>query len=107
MTELLALYWKDGKKSLNHQLVKGLAMKIPEFNEYTLAKYNRSRTVKLRDLFRIARPVPQNEAQSALWKRVVTNELAIPDTWEVVISACGNDNEKKAQEFTRLLTEKA
>jgi hypothetical protein len=33
--------------------------------------------------------------------------LKIPDTWEVAISACGSDNEKKAKEFTRLLTEKA
>ena len=107
MTELLALYWKNGKKPLDHQLVKGLAMKIPEFNEYALAKYNRDKTVKLRDVFRIARPVPKNDTQSALWKRVVTNTLAVPDTWEVAISACGDDNAKKAQEFTRMLTEKA
>ena len=107
MTELLSLYWKDGKKPLNHQLVKGLAMKIPEFNEYALAKYNRAKAVKLRDVIRIARPVPKNDIQSALWKRVVANELAVPDTWEVAISACGNDDAKKAQGFTRLLTEKA
>jgi len=106
LTELLSLYWKDGKKPLNHQLVKGLAMKIPEFSEYALAKYNRVKAVKLRDVFRIARPVPRNDTQSALWKRVVTNELAVPDTWEVAISACGNDNTKKAQEFTRLLAER-
>jgi len=106
MTELLSLYLKNGKKPLSHQLVKGLAMKIPDFNEYALAKYNRAKSVKLRDVFRIARPVPKNDAQSALYKRVVANELAVPDTWEVAISACGNDNEKKAQEFTRLLTEK-
>jgi hypothetical protein len=107
MTELLALYLKDGKKPLSHQLIKGLAKKLPEFDEYSLAKYNRAKTVKLRDLFRIARPKPENDAQSALWKRVVADELAVPDTREVAISACGNDNEKKAQEFTRLLTEKA
>jgi hypothetical protein len=107
MTELFSLYWKDGKKPLSHQLIKGIALKIPEFNEYALAKYNRNKAVKLRDVFRIARPVPKNEVQSALWKRVIANELAVPDTWEVAISACGNDNEKKAQEFTRLLIEKA
>ncbi|MCL2880823.1 MAG: hypothetical protein FWF29_11305, partial [Treponema sp.] len=106
LTELLSLYWKDCKKPLNHQLVKGLAMKIPEFNEYALAKYNRAKAVKLRDVFRIARPVPGNDTQSALWKRVVANELAVPDTWEVAISACGNDNAKKGQEFTRFLTER-
>jgi 60 kDa SS-A/Ro ribonucleoprotein len=107
MTELLSLYWKDGKKPLSHQLIKGLAQAIPSFDEYKFAKYNRSKAVKLRDVFRIARPKPKDEAQSALWKRVVADELAVPDTWEVVISACGNDNEKKKAEFTRLLTEKA
>jgi hypothetical protein len=107
MTELLSLYWKDGRKPLSHQLIKGLALAIPRFNEYEFAKYNRAKAVKLRDVFRIARPKPKNDAQSALWKRVVAGELAVPDTWEVAISACGSDNDKKAKEFTRLLTEKA
>jgi 60 kDa SS-A/Ro ribonucleoprotein len=106
MTELLSLYWKDGKKPLSHQLVKGLAQVIPAFDEYKFAKYNRSKAVKLRDVFRIVRPKPKNEQQSALWKRVVADELAVPDTWEVAVSACGSDNEKKKAEFTRLLTEK-
>ena len=106
ITELLALYLKDGKKPVSHQLIKGIALKLPEFDEYSFAKYNRAKTVKLRDVFRIARPKPVNEIQSALWKRVVTGELAVPDTWEVVISACKDDDAKKAAEFTRLLTEK-
>ena len=107
MTELLSLYWKDGRKPLSHQLIKGLAQAIPRFNEYEFAKYNRAKAIKLRDVFRIARPKPKNETQSALWKRVVANELAAADTWETAISACGGDNNKKAEEFTRLLTEKA
>jgi hypothetical protein len=107
MTELLALYWKDGKKPLSHQLTKGLAQAVPKFDEYKLAKYSRSKTVKLRDVFRIARPKPKDDAQSLLWKRAVKDELTVPDTWEVAISACGSDDEKKKQEFTRLLTEKA
>jgi hypothetical protein len=40
MTELLALYFKDGKKPVSHQLVKGLAMAFNKFDEYQLAKYN-------------------------------------------------------------------
>jgi len=105
MTELLALYWKDGKKPLDHQIVKGLAAAFPKFDEYQLAKYSRDKAVKLRDVIRIARPKPANDEQSALWKRLVNNELETPDTWEVAISACGNDGAKKKAEFTRLLTE--
>ena len=32
---------------------------------------------------------PLDEAQAALWKRLVDNELATPDTWEVALSAAG------------------
>jgi hypothetical protein len=106
LTELLALYWKDGKKPLSHQLVKGIAESFGKFDEYQLAKYSRDKAVKLRDVIRLSRPKPKNEAQSELWKRLVKDELKTPDTWEVAISACGNDNAKKAAEFTRLLTDK-
>jgi hypothetical protein len=106
MTELLSLYWKDGKIPLDHQLQKGLALAFGKFDEYQLAKYSRDKAVKLRDVLRLAHPKPKNDAQSDLWKRLIKDKLKTPDTWEVVISACGNDNTKKAAEFTRLITEK-
>jgi hypothetical protein len=106
MTELLALYWKDGKTPLDHQMLKGLGSAFGKFDEYQLAKYSRDKAVKLRDVLRLARPKPKNDAQSSLWKRLIDGELKTPDTWEVAISACGKDNAKKAAEFTRLLTEK-
>jgi hypothetical protein len=106
MTELLALYFMDGKKSLSHQLVKGLAPAFGKFDEYQLAKYNRQKGVKLRDALRLARPKPKDAAQSALWKRVLSGELETPDTWEAAISACAKGNARKAAEFTRLIQDK-
>jgi hypothetical protein len=106
MTELLSLYWKDGKIPLDHQLQKGLALAFNKFDEYQLAKYSRDKAVKIRDVLRLARPKPKNDIQSDLWKRLLNDELKTPDTWEVAISACGNDKVKKAAEFTRLITEK-
>jgi hypothetical protein len=105
MTELLALYFKDGKKPLSHQLAKGLERAFGTFNEYQLAKYNRKKAVKLRDVLRLVRPKPKDEEQSALWKRVIAGELETPETWEVLVSACGDDNEKKALAYTRLIEE--
>jgi hypothetical protein len=105
MTELLALYWNDGKKPVSHQLVKGLQKAFTHFDEYQLAKYNRAKTVKLRDVLRVVRPKPANDEQSALWKRVVAGELVTSDTWEVAISACGSNNSKKESEYTRLIEE--
>lgn len=102
--EFLAIYWKDGKAPVAHQVREGLANALYKFNEYELAKYRgEGNTIKLRDVFRIVHPQPRNEQESALWKRVVNNELATPDTWEVTLSA--NDGLKKAEKWTRLLSD--
>lgn len=102
LTELLAIYWRGGKRPLDHQIKKGLGLALRKFDEYQLAKYDRAKAVKLRDVLRIARPKPVDEIQAALWGRVIKGELATPDTWETALSS-GDD---KRETFTRLLTEK-
>lgn len=85
--ELLAVYWRNGRKMVPAQMRKGLARAFAKFNEHQLAKYDRDGAVKLRDVLRMVRPTPKDEAQSALWKRVKDRDLAVPDTWEVALSA--------------------
>jgi len=102
LTEFLALYWKEGKKPIAKQVKVGLARAFRKFNEYELAKYNRDNAVKLRDVLFLSHAKPKDEAQAALWKRLVDGQLATPDTWEVALSA-GAD--KKAS-FERLMAEK-
>lgn len=102
LTEFLALYWKDGKKPLAKQVKVGLARAFRKFNEYELAKYNRDDKVKLRDVLFLAHAKPKDEAQAALWKRLVDGQLATPDTWEVLLS--GGADKKEA--FVRLMAEK-
>ncbi len=101
MTELLSLYWKDGRKPLAKQLKKGLAKAFVKFNEYQLAKYNRDEPIKLRDVLFLCHAKPKDEEQAELWKRLISNTLKTPDTWEVKLSA-GND---KKQSFEELLRE--
>lgn len=101
LTEFLAIYWKDGKQSLSNQVKTGLANAFKKFNEYSLAKYNRDGAIKLRDVLFLSHPKPDNQAQQDLWNRLVKNELIVPDTWEVELSANGNN---KAS-WERLLTE--
>ncbi len=101
MGELLALHWKDGHKMVPAQMRKGLDRAFRKFNEYQLAKYDRDDGVKLRDVLRVVRPKPDNDEQSALWKRVKDRELKVPDTWEVELSA-GKD---KKETFERLIRE--
>ena len=101
LAELLAMYWKDGKKPLSAQLKKGLAKAFQKFDAYALAKYNRDSTVKLRDVLFLCHAKPKDEAQAALWKGLASDTLATPDTWEVALSS-GAD---KKGVFERLLQE--
>lgn len=94
VTEIMACYLSTFGKPIPASLKKGISDVLLTFDEYTLAKYKGDKdAVKMRDLFRICRPTPKNEAQSALWKRCLDGTLAIPDTWEVELSANGNTKE--------------
>jgi hypothetical protein len=101
LLEFVALYWSEGKQPLSAQVKKGLAAAFTKFDEYALAKYNRAAPVKLRDVLFLCHAKPVDEAQAALWKRLVEGQLATPDTWEVALSS-GAD---KRQAWERLLAE--
>lgn len=102
MGELLAIYNKEGKRPLSHQLKKGLAKAFGKFNEHALAKNDKnSAAYSIRDVMFMVRPKPVDEAQAALFKRIANKQMATPDTWETQLSA-GAD--KKAT-FERLMDE--
>ena len=102
MTELLSLWWKDGKRPIPSQMRKGLALAFKKFDAYQLQKYNRDKAVKLRDVLMLVRPKPDNEEQSKLWKSLLEKTLAPANTWETKLS--GGADAK--QTFETLITEK-
>jgi hypothetical protein len=86
---------------------KGLAAAFGKFDEYALAKYDRAGAVRLRDVLFLCHARPVDEAQAALWKRLVDNQLATPDTWEVALSAAGRGEDAgKRAVWERLLTDR-
>lgn len=101
LTDFLAIYWKDGKKPIANQAKKGLAQAFHNFNEYKLAKYDRDAAIKLRDVMFLCRPKPKNQYEQELFKKVANRTLAIPETWEVMLST-GKD---KKESWTKLITE--
>ncbi|MET1111440.1 MAG: TROVE domain-containing protein, partial [Allosphingosinicella sp.] len=101
MGELIALYWKDGRRPLPAAMKRGLARAFAKFDAYQLAKYDRKTAVTLKDVLRLTHPKPADEAQAAMWKQVVDGSLEPPDTWEVALSG-GAD---KKETFERLLRE--
>lgn len=65
ITEFLAIYWKDGKCPLSAQVKKGLAAAFTKFSEYELAKYNRDKDVKLRDVLFLCHSKPADVPKDA------------------------------------------
>lgn len=98
MTELLSIYWKDGKKPIPSQIKRGLAAAFRKFDEYQLAKYNRDTPIKLRDILFLCHPKPKDKEQDELWKRLISNTLFIPETWETKLSS-GADKKESFQEL--------
>ena len=93
LSDFLALYWKDGRCPLCNQAKIGLGEAFHNFDEYQFAKYDRDSEVKLRDVMFLARPVPRDEEEASLFKRIADRQLATPKTWEVMLSS-GADKKK-------------
>ncbi len=92
LAELVALYWKDGKKPLPRQMKVGLAKAFNKFSEYQFAKWNRDNAIKLRDVMFMVHPNPKDEEQEAIFKKLAEKQLSPPDTWEVRLS--GGEDKK-------------
>src|SRR5437773_604337 len=101
LAEFVAIYWKDGRVPLSGQVKKGLAGAFPKFDEYQLAKYDRSGPIKLRDVLFLCHAKPRDDAQAVVWKNLISRTLTTPDTWEVALST-GAD---KHEAWERLLRE--
>ena len=93
LSDFLVLYWKDGRCPLCNQAKIGLGEAFHNFDEYQFAKYDRDSVVKLRDVMFLTRPVPRDEEEAALFKRIANRQLATPKTWEVMLSS-GADKKK-------------
>ena len=103
MGELISLYKiQEGDKApIPNIFKKAISQALGKFDEYQLAKYaSKKANYRLVDVVNLCHP-KSNEAISKLIK----GELQTPDTWEVAISAAGNDQKKKAKEWKRLVTE--
>ena len=107
LAEFLAIYWAEGRQPLSAQVKRGLAAAFVKFDEYALAKYDRTGSVRLRDVLFLSHAKPVDAAQAELWKRLVQNELVTPDTWEVALSVAGQaGGVSKREVWERLLMER-
>lgn len=96
ITELLAYYALANERKevkqlnrLSKQLQKGLSDAFNKFDEYQFSKYNKDAAVKLKDALFLVHPKANTEAQQVLFNKIVKDELQVPYTWEVELSALG------------------
>lgn len=105
ITELLGYYQLANGRTevkklnkLSKQMQKGLADAFNKFDEYQFAKYNKDTQIKTRDALFLVHPKAKDEAQQALFDKIVKDELKIPYTWEVELSALGQQSYKTSEE---------
>lgn len=75
---------------LSRGIQNGLKESFNRFDEYQFAKYDRdNQAVKLRDALFLVHPKAKDEAQQALFDKIVAGTLETPYTWETELSALG------------------
>jgi hypothetical protein len=90
---IVAFQLNEYGHTIPNQMKKGLSIAFNNFNEYQFAKYNRKGQVKLKDTLRLVHPIPKDEEQSILFKKILKDDLKTPYTWEVELSTKGNTKE--------------
>ena len=69
MSEILSYYLNVYGKPIPNSLKKGIAECFIKFDEFALAKYNRSGEVNLKDILNLVHPKPKTFEQSFMFKR--------------------------------------
>lgn len=101
LAEIVALYWRNGKKPITKQMKVGLGRAFNKFGAYQMAKYNRDgKTVKLKDVLFLSHAKPKDKNQENVFRQLVEDKLPVPDTWEVRLSA-GKDKKSSFEELIR------
>lgn len=113
ITELLAYYQlsnlRTGDKQLNKlskQIQKGVAGAFNKFDEYQFAKYNRKTVVTFKDALFLTHPKAASEDQQLLFDKIINDDLQTPYTWEVELSAVGQQEFASDAEKVRAVTAK-
>lgn len=126
MAELLAIYWKDGKKPVPHGILKGLRQASLKFDTFQLNKWNRDGAVKYRDVVFTAHINFPDDERSKYTANAVNRSFFpeatkggyrvaesfnfesgphtdTPYTWEALIAAAGSNRAQRKDIWESLL----
>lgn len=95
------------KRKVPTAIKRGVADAMNNFTEYHFGKYNGQAGVTFKDVTRIVHPEPKDENQSKVFKKILTDSLAVPYTWETALSMNGQlpkeEQKTKAQVWAELV----
>jgi len=94
---------RDKLKRLGSQLKKGIADAFHKFDEYQFAKYNRPGEINLKRALRLTHPRPLDDDESALFKKILDDELETPYTWETELTKAGETGRSKKEVWEELI----
>lgn len=103
MGEIISIFKKlnPSCKTIPNSIKKAINNSFYKFDEYQLAKWNKSNAnYKLVDIINLCHP-----KNTDLIKKIVYNNLKTPETWEVLLSAAGSDEEKKKEAWLKLIND--
>lgn len=116
MLEIVAHYFRDGRKPIPNAMKKGFANAFGKFTAYHLAKYKKTGSaISLKDLTCLVHPTPKAKNGEAL-KMLVEGTLRSTQTWEAKLSEAGQleegedesvKEEKKAEVWKEMVSEKS
>lgn len=81
------------KRKIPQAFKKGLGDAMNKFDAYQFGKYDRNTGLKFRDLLRIVHPTPKDDKQSALFEKIMKQELEAPKTHEAMRTAAAKGHE--------------
>lgn len=84
--EMLALYWKNGKRPIAKALRDGLERALQSFGSYALQKYAARGAIRLRDVLFLTHAKPRDADQEPWFKMLADDTLPVAETWEVALS---------------------
>ena len=121
ITEILAYYAKANKKNwevdetsgitkklgkLSKQLQYGIADAFEKFDEYQFGKYNRKGEVSFVDALCVTHPKRNSQERRELYQKILDDNLAVPYTWETVISEAGQTGRPMKEAWEELIDSK-
>ena len=75
MIAFMEIYWRNGVCPIAAQVKKGLSFSFTKFDEASFVKFNTKGTITLRGLMCLVHPVPKDNVQEELFKKIKEGRL--------------------------------